>query len=676
MKPVMVAVWVVCSLVGRAAPPDTTVLKSKPVYGKEARVIAALLDNNHYRKIALNDSLSSAILTQYLNELDNSRAYFLASDVRSFEKYRFILDDLTRNENVEPAFEIYKVFRQRYTERMDYVLGTLVKQNFDFTVDEFYETDRSKAPWPATKEELNDVWRKIIKNQALTLKLTGKKPDEIQKLLQTRFERIVKSFAQTKSEDVFSEYMNAITSAYDPHTNYLSPRQTSLFNEGMRLSLEGIGARLQTDNDYTKIVEVVPGGPADKSGKFHVNDLIVAVAQGLEGEMVDVIGWRIDDVVKLIKGPKGTIVRLSVLQAKTGTGGKPVEITLVREKVKLEDQAAQKKVISYQQDGKPLKLGVITLPSFYMDFEAYQRRDPDYRSTTRDVKKLVSELQAEGIDGLVIDLRNNGGGSLPEAIDLTGLFIKDGPVVQVKNSQNRVEVYRDDDNQVVYTGPLVVMINRFSASASEIFAGAIQDYQRGVIVGESSYGKGTVQSVIDLDRYVQTDGKDEIGSLKITFQKFYRVTGSSTQHKGVMPDVSLPSAFDADQFGESASASALPWDVIRSTPYQKSTAVNGKVIADLNKNFQTRLKTDPNLKTYVGETEQLRKNLTEGKVTLNEQKRKAQLTEQEKKAGQEGLDTQLAPKDAATSTDLTKLKDEFLREGLLILSELVARRIG
>ncbi len=672
----MVVGLMVCGWIGWAGPQDTTVLKSKPVYGKEARVIAALLDNNHYRKISLNDSLSSAILTQYISELDNSRAYFLASDVRGFEKYRYILDDLTRNENVEPAFEIYKVFRQRYKERMDYVLNTLVKQPFDFTLDEYYETDRSKAPWATTKEELNDVWRKIIKNQALTLKLTGKKQEEIQKILQTRFERIVKSFAQTKSEDVFSEYMNAITSAYDPHTNYLSPRQTSLFNEGMRLSLEGIGARLQTDNDYTKIVEVVPGGPADKSGKFHVNDLIVAVAQGLEGEMVDVIGWRIDDVVKLIKGPKGTIVRLSVLQAKTGTGGKPVEITLVREKVKLEDQAAQKKVISYQQDGKPMKLGVITLPSFYMDFEAYQRRDADYRSTTRDVKKLISELQTEGIDGLVIDLRNNGGGSLPEAIDLTGLFIKDGPVVQVKNSQNRVEVYRDDDNQVVYNGPLVVMINRFSASASEIFAGAIQDYQRGVIVGESSYGKGTVQSVIDLDRYVQADGKDEIGSLKITFQKFYRVTGSSTQHKGVMPDVSLPSAFDAEVFGESASPSALPWDVIRSTPYQKSTAINGKVIADLNKNFQTRLKTDPSLKTYVGETEQLRKNLTEGKVTLNEQKRKAQLTEQEKKAGQEGLDTSLAPKDAGPTTDLTKLKDEFLREGLLILSELVTKRVG
>jgi carboxyl-terminal processing protease len=670
--------WLLAGIatVALAGGKDTLVLKAKPVFGKEARVIAAILDNNHYRKISLNDSLSSAILDQYLNELDISKAYFLASDIKAFEKYRFIIDDLTRNENVDPAFEIYKVFRQRYQQRMDYVLNTLVAQNFEYSTDEYYESDRTKSPWASTPGELNDIWRKIIKNQALSLKLAGKKPEEIQKTLRTRFERIVKSFGQTNSEDVFGEYMNAITSAYDPHTNYLSPRQTSVFNEGMSLSLEGIGARLQTDNDYTKIIEIVPGGPADKSAKFQVNDLIAGVAQGLEGEMVDVIGWRIDDVVKLIKGPKGTVVRLNVIPAKAGVSGKPVEITLVREKVKLEDQAAKKKIINYQQDGKTMKLGVIMLPSFYMDFEAYQRKDPDFRSTTRDVKKLILELQAEGIDGLVVDLRNNGGGSLPEAIDLTGLFIKNGPVVQVKNSQNKVEVYRDDDTGVVYNGPLVVMINRFSASASEIFAGAIQDYQRGVIVGESSYGKGTVQSVVDLDRYVQSDGKDDIGSLKITFQKFYRVTGSSTQHKGVTPDVQLPSAFDANLFGESANASALPWDVIRSTPYQKSTAVDRKVIAELNKNFASRAKIDGALKTYISETEQLKKSLSDGKISLNEQKRKSQLAEQEKKTGQEEMNTQLTGKEGLPATDLTKLKDEFLREGLLILSELVTKRIG
>jgi len=376
----------------------------------------------------------------------------------------------------------------------------------------------------------------------------------------------------------------------------------------------------------------------------------------------------------LIKGPKGTTVRLLILPAKTGVNGPSQEVVLVRDKIKLEDQAAKKEVINYQLQGRTVKLGVISLPSFYMDYDAYQKGDPNYKSTTRDVKRLIGELKAEGVEGIVMDLRNNGGGSLPEAVDLTGLFIKDGPVVQVKNSSSKVEVLPDDDKEIFYTGPLVVLTNRFSASASEIFAGAIQDYQRGVVAGESTFGKGTVQTVLDLNRFINE--KEPVGELKLTFQKFYRVTGSSTQHKGVLPDVYFPSAFDPEQYGESASPSALPWDVIKPANFQKVTDVNDKVITSLNKSYLERTKFDVSLKKYMVETEDLKKNLTQTKISLNEAKRKAEIAEDEKKKAEEKLDTKITSKEGLPVDDLQNLKDEYLREGLLILGDLVTKRFG
>jgi carboxyl-terminal processing protease len=659
---------------GFASVIDSLALKPKPVYGKEARVVSYILDNNHYRKIRLNDSLSAVILNQYIKELDNSKTYFLASDIKSFDRYKFSLDDLIRNENVSPAYEIYTVFVKRYQERMDYVMNDLIKREFDYTVDEYYEMDRDKEPWPNTQEELNDVWRKIIKSQALSLRLAGKKQPEIAETLKTRYDRFTKFFTQFNSEDVFSIYMNSITGAYDPHTNYLSPKQSDLFKQQMSLSLEGIGAQLQSENDYVKVVRILPGGDAEKSGKVNVNDLIIAVAQGKDGEMVDVVGWRLDDVVKLIKGPKGTTVRLTILPAKTGVNGPSKEVTLVRDKIKLEDQAAKKETINYQSNGKNIKLGVISLPSFYMDYEAYQKGDPDFRSTTRDVRKLIGELKTEGVDGIVMDLRNNGGGSLPEAVDLTGLFIKEGPVVQVRNSMGKVEVLPDDDKEVFYGGPLVVLTNRFSASASEIFAGAIQDYQRGVIVGESTYGKGTVQTVLDLNRFINE--KEKVGELKITFQKFYRVTGSSTQHKGVSPDINLPSAYDAEHYGESASPNALPWDEINPANYQKSLQVNKSVVDALSASYLDRTKFDKSLKKYITETDQLKKNLSQTQVSLNETKRKAEMKEAEKEKSDEKLDTKVTSKEGLPLDELLQLNDEYLREGLLILGDLIKRRIG
>jgi len=654
---------------------DTTQLKPKTVYGKEAKTVAYILDNNHYRKITLNDSLSSVILDNYVANLDNNKTYFTASDLASFEKYRTKLDDLTREESVEPAYVIYEVFRKRFIKQMDYVLNDLVKKEFDYSVDEYYETDRDKEPWCKNEQELNEVWRKMIKGQALSLRLAGKQQPEIEKTLRERYERFVKNVTQFNTEDVFSLYMNSITESYDPHTNYFSPKAADLFKQSMSLSLEGIGARLQTENDYTKVAEIITGGPADKSNLIHVNDRITGVAQG-SAEMVDVIGWRIDEVVKLIKGPKGTKVRLQILPAETGVNGQATIIELVRDKIKLEDQQAKRSLIHYNKDGRDLKLGVITLPSFYMDFAAYQKGDPNYTSTTRDVQRLIKELQAEQIDGLVLDLRNNGGGSLSEAIDLTGLFIKDGPVVQVKNSANRIEIGKDDNPAITYNGPLVVLTNRFSASASEIFAGAIQDYHRGVVVGESTYGKGTVQTVIDLSRFITTPGED-VGELKLTFQKFYRVTGSSTQNKGVIPDVKLPTALDSQQFGESASPSALPWDEIRGTLYQKTPVINDRIISALNKSYEQRLKTDESLSRLVSETEEIRKSYQDTKISLNEAVRKKEIAEADQRKGSSTkLNTKMTDKEGKPASDLKELDDEYLREGLFVLGDLITTRIG
>ncbi len=654
---------------------DTTFLRSKPIYGKEAKVITYILDNNHYRKIDLDDSLSSVILDSYVKSLDNNKQYFTSADLQKFEQYRDKMDDLIRAENIEVAYLIYNSFRKRFDERLKYVMENLINQDFDYTVEEYYESDRDKEDWAKNDIELNEVWRKIIKSQALSLKLTGKPQEEIEKMLRERYGRLSKSVTQFNSEDVFSLYMNAVTEAYDPHTNYLSPKAADLFKQQMSLSLEGIGARLQTENDYTRVAEVITGGPAQKSDLIHVNDRIIGVGQGANGEVVDVIGWRIDEVVKLIKGPKGTTVRLQLLPAQTGVNGPPKIITLVRDKIKLEDQQAQKSLMHYQKAGKDLKLGVITLPNFYMDFDAYQKGDPNYTSTTRDVQKLVKELQAENIDGLVLDLRNNGGGSLTEAIDLTGLFIKSGPVVQVKNSANKIETLTDDNPSLVYNGPLVVLTNRFSASASEIFAGAIQDYNRGVVVGESTYGKGTVQTVINLNRFIN-DPNNKVGELKITFQKFYRVTGSSTQHKGVTPDIQLPTALSPEQFGESSSPNALPWDEIRGTLYQKTPLVNNRVITNLTKSYQDRLKTDASLQRFVSETEETSRSFRETKISLNEAARKKEIEEAEKKkAANDKLGTKIVGKEG-TTVDVMEMEDEYLREGLFVLGDLITTKLG
>ncbi|MBW3546176.1 MAG: carboxy terminal-processing peptidase, partial [Bacteroidetes bacterium] len=651
---------------------DTTYLSPTPALEQEAQLIVQVLDRAHYRKLPINDSLSEVVLTSYLESLDPYKAYFLQRDIDSFEQYRHRLDDDVKAGNLAAAFDIYNTFRKRFDERIQ-VIDSLAQLEYDFSTDEYYEADRKEASWAKNTGELDELWRKIIKSQALSYMIANKEWPEINSNLQKRYAQIKKSIEQQKSVDVFQVYMNAFTESYDPHTSYFSPRTAENFNINMSKSLEGIGATLTTDGDYTKVADVVAGGPAFKSKLILKDDRIVGVAQGEKGEMVDVIGWRLDDVVQLIRGPKGSKVRLSILKASDGVNALPVEITILRDKIKLEEQQAKAKMVPYTQGGKTYKIGVITIPDFYMDFAAAQKGDPNYTSTTRDVKRLIGDMQKNGMDGLVIDLTFNGGGSLTEAIELSGLFIPSGPVVQVRNADGSVNTGDDPDPSVVYDGPLAVVINRFSASASEIFAGAIQDYKRGVVIGEQTFGKGTVQNLVDLERLVgKTD--QQLGQLKITLAKFYRVTGSSTQHKGVTPDIELPSEFSASEFGESSYPSALPWDQIKSSKFKETKVINDRTLAQLRKSYESRLKNDTDLVALSQNINLSKEARQETRISLNLDKRKQEIEERKKKLGNKTLEGQINsfelddPEAEQTMEDT----DPYVKESVRILSELIA----
>ncbi|MBC7921332.1 MAG: carboxy terminal-processing peptidase [Ferruginibacter sp.] len=664
---------------GADLPSAVSVVMPTPKQEKVNQLVTEILTKYHYRKLSLNDSLSSAIFDRYLKTLDFNRVYFLASDVAGFEKYRNQIDDDLKEGELEPAYAMFNVFKRHFKERNEYV-AKLLEKEFDFSTDEYYNSDREKASWCGTKQELDEEWRKMIKNQALSLKLSGKSWPETAKVLGDRYKVQDKSIGQYNSEDVFQLYMNSFAEAVDPHSSYFSPSTAANFNIDMANALEGIGASLRTENDYTKVAEILAGGPAFKTKLLVKDDKIVAVGQGESEPMVDVIGWRIDEVVKLIRGPKGTTVRLQILPASEGDNALPREIKMVREKVKLQDQAAKKEVVPVTQNGKAYKLGVITLPTFYLDFEAARKKEKDFSSTTRDVRRLIEELSAEKVSGIILDLRNNGGGSLSEAIELTGLFIPTGPVVQVRDMSGSVDVGRDPDPNQVYNGPLAVMINRFSASASEIFAGAIQDYKRGLIIGEQTYGKGTVQNLIDLNRFMP-DNSDKLGQLKLTTAKFYRVTGSSTQHRGVTPDIEFGSQYSAEEFGESSEPSALPWDQIASTRFNATNDVSDKLIAGLENKYQQRTKTEPELKNYLEDLKELKEARERNTVSLQETKRKKERDEAEKKraarnklSGSVGKpeNAKATAKDKEAKQPSTPAKDVYLDETKRIVADWLA----
>lgn len=599
---------------------DSTQVKLKTIAPEEHHQIAfqtslQFVASYHYAKPAINDSFSTKAFDEYLSNLDPAKVYFLESDLRNFEQYRYQIDDAVFSGNVEPAFTIFNTYQQRLYDRIQFSLDFL-KQGVAFTRIDSFQIDREHASWPKTDADLNKLWEQKITYECLLLKVNGKDSNYVE-TVRKRYMNLLKFAGKTKSEDVFQHYMNAILETTDPHTNYFSPRTAEDFNQSMSLSLEGIGAQLQTENEYTKIREIIKGGPADKSKKLFAGDKIIGVAQGKDSDVVNVIDWRIDDVVSLIRGKKGTQVRLQIIPASEPNTTKFID--LVRDKIMLEDQSAKSSVKTIQVDGKKVTLGVITLPTFYVDFAAMQRGDRNYKSTTRDVKRLIGELKSSKIDGIVIDLRNNGGGSLQEAIELTGLFMTTGPVVQVRNADGSVSVKNDADKELFYDGPLTVLVNRFSASASEIFAAAIQDYGRGVVLGERTFGKGTVQNMVDLNEFIQYNGK-KLGQVKLTIAKFYRITGGSTQHKGVTPDIEFPSIYAADKFGEDASKYALPWDSIPSATFAVSENTNNALLSQLKVKHAERMKTSAEYAYLLEDISLFEKADNEQYVTLNEAK--------------------------------------------------------
>lgn len=607
--------------------------------------VVELLKRHHYNKPPLDDARSAKIYEGYLKMLDPARSYFTAADIAQFDRWQKKFDDLLKSGDLEPGFIIYRTYLQRAEERLDQVDALLAEgvDKIDFSLDESLLVDREKAPWAKNQAELDDLWRKRVKDEVLRLKLAGKDSKDIQSLLQKRYKNQRKRLEQTRGEDVFQAYINAFAQTYDPHTNYLSPDNAENFDINMSLSLEGIGAVLQTDNEYVKVVRLVPAGPAEKSKLIAPADKIVGVAQG-DKEMVDVIGWRLDEVVKLIRGPKGSKVRLEVIPASNAPSDQTSKVvSIIREAVKLEEQAAQKSVLKLQHEGRDYKLGVIKVPAFYLDFKAYRAQDPNYKSTTRDVKRLLGELKQEKVDGVVIDLRDNGGGSLQEATELTGLFIDQGPTVLVRNSDGRVDVLADEEPGVFYDGPLAVLVDRLSASASEIFAGAMQDYHRALILGGQTFGKGTVQTIQPLNH----------GELKLTLAKFYRVSGQSTQHQGVLPDIAYPDIVDTKEIGESALPEAMPWDSIKpavrpdSNPYKP-------FLAELKARHQSRTSGNPDF-VFTRERLALAQELmAETSVSLNEDKRRAQHADIEKRQ----LSLENAKRQAKGEELLKEIKEE------------------
>lgn len=647
-------------------------LEPKEEHPSEAYVITNLLKRIHYRKLPLSDSISSVIFNNYFESLDPNKAYFYASDISKFEKFRYELDDQIPQGELQFAYDVFELYRERALDQIDYVFS-LLETEFDFSKDESYIFDRDDEGWPSTKQEQNEIWRKIIKNQALSYKLAGREWEDISKSLTNRYKRIQKAIYQYNSEDVFQSYMNAYTSSYDPHTDYFSPPEAERFEIEMSLSLEGIGARLMQNLDYTLVAEIIPGGPAYRSNAIHKDDKIIGVAQGDDGEFVDVIGMRLDEVVSKIKGPKGTIVRLQLLKAEDGINALPDTLRLVRDKINLEEQAAKAEMIPITEGNTTYNLGVITVPSFYLNFEELREGKEDYRSTTRDVKKLITELEEQGMDGLMIDLRFNGGGSLQEAIEMSGLFIPDGPVVQVRNYDQSVDRMDDEDGgEVFYDGPLAVLVNRGSASASEIFSGAIQDYRRGVIIGESTFGKGTVQNVIDLSRYIRNPDLN-LGQIKMTLAKFYRVTGSSNQRVGIAPDVQFPSIYSQDDFGEASRENALPWDEIASAKFKPTNTISEELLDHLNTLYREDLNSDPDLQKLVRDIEKAKENRDRKSVSLNLEARRAANEDDD-----DDLTTSIDESEVSGAGEIDEKlkKDPYLKEGLRLLAAMKKYKIG
>ena len=582
------------ALSNNAALDQESFLFPEPRHEKIGEIVTQFVQQQHYNHVAVDDELSSRVLDLFIESLDSNRMYLLKGDIEYFETYRYDLDDLVKSKPLDPVFDMYQVYQTRVRERLTFALQQLETEP-DFTLEETYQFDRSEETWVESSAELDEIWRQRVKNDALNLALEDEPWEKIQDVLGKRYRGYIKRLNQLNNDDVFERFMNTFAHTLDPHSSYLSPRNSEEYRIQMSLSYFGIGASLQTDEDFVKIAGIIPGGPADIDGSLEPEDRITGVAQGADGEVVDVIGWRLDDVVDLIRGPAKSVVRLEIIPANALPGSPKKFIDLTRGQVKLEEQAAKSEIVKIQRDGREWAIGVIDVPSFYRDYRALSNGDKDYKSTTKDVRRLITELEKEGIDGLVVDLRGNGGGHLTEATALSGLFIDNGPVVELRNANGRISRLDDPDPvpRVAYSGPLAVLVDRYSASASEIFSAAIQDYARGVIVGQQTFGKGTVQNLYSLDQYIRSDDDEGFGQLTLTIGKYYRVTGESTQHRGVDPDIALPSHINAELIGESVRDSALPWDTVQTTRFRAGKPLEG-MIESLTVSHAERSKADPN----------------------------------------------------------------------------------
>lgn len=580
-----------------------------------ARDIVRQLNQRHYVGQPLNDQMASQHLDNYLRRLDSNRLFLLQSDIDAFEAYRSSIDNRIEEGDLTPAFVIFDRYQERLLFRLSDILDHLPQRimEMDFTIDEDLIIDRSEKNWPKNQSDADEIWRKMLKHQVLNLRLADKTNDDIVTILTKRYQSQIKRVDQLHSDDIFQLYINALTEIYDPHTNYLSPAHSENFTINMSLKLEGIGAILQADDEYTKVVRLIHAGPADKQGELQPADRITAVAQGKDGEFEDVVGWRLDEVVQLIRGSAGSTVRLEVIPASATINDTRKIIEIVRNEVALEEQSAQKSIIDITDNNRTFKVGIIAIPAFYIDFEAMHRGDENYTSTTRDVIKLLNELLKEDIVGVVIDLRANGGGSLQEANALTGLFIDSGATVQIRHANSKIYREGKQYRSNFYSGPLVVLINRLSASASEIFAGAIQDYQRGLVVGTPSFGKGTVQSITPL----------KAGQLKMTESKFYRISGDSTQHRGVIPDILFPAVYDKDKVGESTFNNALPWDTIN--PLRHPLYFNfSTILPQIKAKHRQRTESNPDFIFLREQMDWLEKASDITAITLNEASRKTE----------------------------------------------------
>jgi len=623
-----------------------------------ARKIGRILEEAHYSHAPIDRKMSETVFQRYLEFLDPQRSYLLAADINEFSAYRDQFDEMIRTGNIDPAYLMFARFQQRNRERMQYALEQL-KTEPDWTVDESFEFDRTHAPWPADQATIDDLWRKRVKNDALSLLLTGKQWPEAADILHKRYERVLKRIDQVTNEDVFENLMNAYARAFDPHSSYFSPRSSEEYRIQMSLNYDGIGASLQVVDDYVTIMNVIEGGPAAVAGTLKTNDRITAVGQGHEGALTDVIGWRLDDVVQLIRGKAGTSVRLQILPGGAAPGSPEKTLEFTRNKITLEAQAAHKDVKTVARNGRTFRIGVITVPGFYQDIAAQNAGDEDYRSTTRDVAKLLRELKTENIDGLVLDLRGDGGGYLPEATALTGLFINHGPVVQLRDTSGRLEVLDDPESAPTYDGPLAVLVDRMSASASEIFAGAIQDYHRGLIIGQTTFGKGTVQNLVPLDRWSREPVN---GQLTVTIGKFYRITGESTQHRGVEPDIPLASVLDTKEIGESALESSLPWDRIAGVPFRSSAvAATEPSVAMLASAEDVRAQHDPDYRWLVSDIAAIDTLRAEKSVSLNLKVRREERAREDKERLERENSRRVAKNlpPLKTVAELDKAKDEL-----------------